>query len=208
MVALQKAIRRMKTVKTGWSTFSVTPGLPWRVHAGIAGNERADELARRAALTKKTAVDYDRFPLSHAKKVIRAASLEEWQQRYTEGSTGEITKRLFRRVEQAYRVLRNIDMTSQVAQTLTAHVRLAQYLSEFRLRDSPHCACDLAKIQDVLHVLEDCDMFLRERAALEAEIGVLISGRHLPKILDDAHKRGKFIKYCKNIVNRCNKINL
>ncbi|GBP51479.1 hypothetical protein EVAR_44454_1 [Eumeta japonica] len=37
----------------------------------------ADALARRAALTKKTAADYDRFPLSNAKKVIRAASLEE-----------------------------------------------------------------------------------------------------------------------------------
>ncbi|GBP34812.1 Putative 115 kDa protein in type-1 retrotransposable element R1DM [Eumeta japonica] len=30
-----------------------------RVHTGIAGNEHVDELARRAALTKKTAVDYD-----------------------------------------------------------------------------------------------------------------------------------------------------
>ncbi|GBP26665.1 hypothetical protein EVAR_23435_1 [Eumeta japonica] len=59
-----------------------------RAHAGIAGNEHADELARRAALTKKTAADYDRFPLSHAKNVIRAASLEEWLQRYAEGSTG------------------------------------------------------------------------------------------------------------------------
>ncbi|GBP68551.1 hypothetical protein EVAR_53969_1 [Eumeta japonica] len=52
------------------------------------GNERADELARNAALKKKTVVDYDRFPLSFAKKAIRAASLEKWQKRYTEGSTG------------------------------------------------------------------------------------------------------------------------
>ncbi|GBP19503.1 hypothetical protein EVAR_102050_1 [Eumeta japonica] len=53
-----------------------------RAHARIAGNERADELARRAGLTKKTAADYDRFPLSYARKLIRAARLEEWQQRY------------------------------------------------------------------------------------------------------------------------------
>ncbi|GBP65875.1 hypothetical protein EVAR_85143_1 [Eumeta japonica] len=51
-----------------------------RAHAEIAGNERADEFARRAAFTKKTAAEYDRFPLSHAKKLIKAASLEEWQQ--------------------------------------------------------------------------------------------------------------------------------
>ncbi|GBP33850.1 hypothetical protein EVAR_20961_1 [Eumeta japonica] len=59
-----------------------------RAHVGIAGNERADELARRAALTKKTAADYDKFPLSYAIKVIRAARLEEWQEQYAEESTG------------------------------------------------------------------------------------------------------------------------
>ncbi|GBP82537.1 hypothetical protein EVAR_91662_1 [Eumeta japonica] len=117
-----------------------------RAHAGIAGNERADELARRAALTKKMAADYDQFPLSYAKKVIRAANLEEWQQRYAEGSTGEVTKCFFPRVEQAYRVLRDIDMTSQVAQTLTGHGGFARYLFRFK-RDSPYCACDPAKIR-------------------------------------------------------------
>ncbi|GBP73389.1 Retrovirus-related Pol polyprotein from type-1 retrotransposable element R1 3 [Eumeta japonica] len=178
-----------------------------RAHAGIAGNERANELARRAALTKKTAADYDQFPLSYAKKVIRAASLEEWQQRYAEGSTGEVTKCFFPRVEQAYRVLRDIDMTSQVAQTLTGHGGFAQYLFRFKLRDAPYCACDPAKIQDVLHVLEDCDMFLRERVALEMELGVRISRRRFPEILGDAHSREKFVKYCEDIVNRCNRIN-
>ncbi|GBP00870.1 hypothetical protein EVAR_50151_1 [Eumeta japonica] len=58
----------------------------------------------------------------------------------------------------------------------------------FKLRDSPHCACDPVKIQDVLHVLEDCDMFFRERAALK-QIGVAVSRRHFPEILDDARKR-------------------
>ncbi|GBP66123.1 hypothetical protein EVAR_51292_1 [Eumeta japonica] len=32
-----------------------------KAHAGIVGNERADDLARRTTLTKKTAVDYDKF---------------------------------------------------------------------------------------------------------------------------------------------------
>ncbi|GBP85307.1 hypothetical protein EVAR_63646_1 [Eumeta japonica] len=115
MVALQRAIRRVKNGKDGLvnifseskSSLEVLTGprtyhplaheprrdiseiiaegravrLFWvRAHAGIASNERADELARRAALTKKTAADYDRFSLSYAKKVIRSANLEEWQQ--------------------------------------------------------------------------------------------------------------------------------
>ncbi|GBP59790.1 hypothetical protein EVAR_30059_1 [Eumeta japonica] len=121
---ISEIVAEGKTVRLFWV----------RAQVGIAGNEHADELARRAALTKKTAADYDRFPLTYAKK----------------------------------------------------------YLFRFRLRGSPYCACDPAKIQDVLHVLEDCDMFLWERAALEAEFGVRISGRHFPEILGDAHRRVPF----------------
>ncbi|GBP75645.1 hypothetical protein EVAR_28857_1 [Eumeta japonica] len=73
-----------------------------RAHTGTAGNEHADELARNAALKRKTAADYDRFLLSYTKKAIRAASLDEWQQRYAEGNTGEITKCFFPRVVDAY----------------------------------------------------------------------------------------------------------
>ncbi|GBP90259.1 hypothetical protein EVAR_89378_1 [Eumeta japonica] len=47
------------------------------------------------------------------------------------------------------------EMTSHLAQTLTGHGGFSQYLHRFKLKDSPYCACDPAKIQDVLHVLEE-----------------------------------------------------
>ncbi|GBP91972.1 Putative 115 kDa protein in type-1 retrotransposable element R1DM [Eumeta japonica] len=178
--ACKKAINIYKGLARAAKATWGVPGSPHSVPAF-----RADPL--EAAPSRHTSEEYDRFPLSYAKKVIRAASLKEWQQRYAEESTDEITKCFFTRVEQAYRILRDIDMTSQVAQTLTGHGGFAQYL--FRLRDSPYYACDPVKIQNVLHVLEDCDMFLRERAALEAEFGVQTSGRHFLEILGDAHRR-------------------
>ncbi|GBP12630.1 hypothetical protein EVAR_10285_1 [Eumeta japonica] len=49
-----------------------------RVYARITGNERANELARRASL-KTIAADNDKFPLLYTKKVIRTASLEKWK---------------------------------------------------------------------------------------------------------------------------------
>ncbi|GBP39694.1 hypothetical protein EVAR_25518_1 [Eumeta japonica] len=146
-------------------TRSLLHGFPGGDGRAIESDMKGEEWF--AALVKTAAV-YDRFPLSHAKKVIRVASLEEWQERYAKGSTGEIIKCFFPRVEKAYRILRIIEMTSHVAQTLTCHSRFAQYLFRFRLRDSPHCACDPVKTQNVLHVLEDCDMFLGEHAALKA----------------------------------------
>ncbi|GBP97447.1 Retrovirus-related Pol polyprotein from type-1 retrotransposable element R1 3 [Eumeta japonica] len=169
-----------------------------RAHAGTTGNERADELARNAALKKKTAADYDRYPLSYAKKVIRAASLDEWQQRYTEGGTGEITKCFFPRVEGAYRVLSRFTITPPIAQTLTGHGGFAQYLNRFKLKDSPYCACAPDKVQDVLHVLEECPIFGRERAETEAGTGVVVARHGFPALLTTKQKKNIF-EFCERV---------
>ncbi|GBP92213.1 Putative 115 kDa protein in type-1 retrotransposable element R1DM [Eumeta japonica] len=153
MFALHRAIKRVKEGKDRLvnifsdSKSSLQMKCAYSGCAGTTGNERADELARNAALKKKTAADYDRYPLSYAKKVIRAASLDEWQQRYTEGGTGEITKCFFPRVEGAYRVLSRFTITPPIAQTLTGHGGFAQYLNRFKLKDSPYCACAPDKVK-------------------------------------------------------------
>ncbi|GBP26266.1 hypothetical protein EVAR_16120_1 [Eumeta japonica] len=79
-----------------------------------------------------------------------------------------------------------------MAQILTGHGGFAQYLHRFKLKDSPYCACDPAKIQDMLHVLEECPVFLRERVALETEIDVIVGRREFPIIIEDDQKRKKF----------------
>ncbi|GBP71963.1 hypothetical protein EVAR_45277_1 [Eumeta japonica] len=98
---------------------------------------------------------------------------------------------IINRVEQAYRVLRKTEMTSHLAQTLTGHGGFSQYLHRFKLKDSPYCACDPTKIRTCC-TLEECPMFLRERVALETEIGVIVGRREFPTIVEDDHKRAKF----------------
>ncbi|GBP57851.1 hypothetical protein EVAR_41521_1 [Eumeta japonica] len=49
----------------------------------------------------------------------------------------------------------------------------------------PHCGCYPAKIQDVLHVLEDRDMFLRERVAVNAETDLRVTRQHFPELMED-----------------------
>ncbi|GBP89234.1 Retrovirus-related Pol polyprotein from type-1 retrotransposable element R1 3 [Eumeta japonica] len=182
MVALQRAIRRGKKGKDGLvNVFSVSRSAlelltdPKTYHP--LGHE-----ARR-----------DIFDIVAGGRAVRLFwnGEPEWQERYAEGSTGKITKCFFPRVEQAYRVLRKIEMTPQMAQTLTGHGRFAQYLHRFKLKNSPYCACDPAKIQNVLHVLEECPMFLRERVALETEIGVIVGKREFSTIIDDDKKKEK-----------------
>ncbi|GBP62822.1 hypothetical protein EVAR_50652_1 [Eumeta japonica] len=92
-----------------------------QIHVGTAGNERANELVSNSALNKKTAVNYDLFPLSYAKKVIRAiASLDVSRERYAEGSI--------------------VQMTPLMAQTPTGHGGFAQYLQRFEQKNSPYYA--------------------------------------------------------------------
>ncbi|GBP16851.1 Apolipophorins [Eumeta japonica] len=126
-----RAIRRVKKGKDGLvNVFGDS-----RAHAEIARNERADKLARRVALTKKTAADYDKFPLS------------------------------------------------------------------FKLKDSPYCACDPTKIQDVLYVFEECPIFLRHRVTLKAEIDFVVERRNFPEIMENGINRGKSLKFCGKLTN-------
>ncbi|GBP32085.1 Krueppel-like factor 11 [Eumeta japonica] len=65
-------------------------------------------------------------------------------------------------------------MTPLLVQTLTGHGGFAQYLNRFKLKDSPYCAYVTDKVQDVLHVLEECPIFAREHVETEAGTGVII----------------------------------
>ncbi|GBP78440.1 hypothetical protein EVAR_52245_1 [Eumeta japonica] len=71
-----------------------------------------------------------------------------------------------KQAERGVRVLSRVSMTPLLAQTLTGHGGFAQYLHRFKLASSPYCAC-ADKTQDLLHVLEECPIFLKERAETE-----------------------------------------
>ncbi|GBP24064.1 hypothetical protein EVAR_27287_1 [Eumeta japonica] len=76
----------------------------------------------------------------------------------------------------------------------------------FKLWDSPYCACNPAKIQEMLHVLEECDMFLRERAALEMGIDIRIARLYFPEIMKNPIKRENLLKLCGVVVEKCRKL--
>ncbi|GBP05735.1 hypothetical protein EVAR_91927_1 [Eumeta japonica] len=84
-------------------------------------------------------------------------------------------------------------MTSHLAQTLTGHGGFSQYLHRFKLKDSPYCACDPAKIRT-------CCTFSRN---VNVSAGACGTGngdwRHcregeFPTIVEDDHKGQNFYK--------------
>ncbi|XP_047985158.1 uncharacterized protein LOC125225461 [Leguminivora glycinivorella] len=50
-----------------------------KAHAGLVGNERADDLAKDAALKSKKRPEYDKCPISYIKREIRAETIKEWE---------------------------------------------------------------------------------------------------------------------------------
>lgn len=66
-----------------------------KAHSEFPGNERSDELAKAAALKNKRAPAYDMFPLSYARRTIRAATIDKWQNRFAQAETAGGTKVFF-----------------------------------------------------------------------------------------------------------------
>ncbi|GBP74718.1 hypothetical protein EVAR_103552_1 [Eumeta japonica] len=63
---------------------------------------------------------------------------------------------------------------------LTGHDGFA-HLYKFKLKDSPYCACDPAKLQGVLHVHEESHIFLWERETLEVVTDGQVDKRYFPE---------------------------
>ncbi|XP_048000297.1 uncharacterized protein LOC125237346 [Leguminivora glycinivorella] len=146
-----------------------------KAHAGLEGNERADELAKEAALRFKGRPHYDLCPVSYVKREIRAETLEEWDRRYKTGSTASTTKLFFPNIEAAYRIVRKIKLDGITTQLLTGHGGFSEYLNRFKCKDDPSCSCEPGKPESLIHILTECPQFGKTRHNIEAEIDEIIS---------------------------------
>lgn len=169
-----------------------------RAHVGTAGNERADELAKTAALQTTSAPDYSDVPPSYVKRKIREETVRKWQDRYNSSSTGSVTKTFFPNVDNAYRVVRKTKLTPLHVQLLTGHGGLSEYLHRFKLKSSPRCECDTNISESVWHIILDCPRFQATRMELEIRIEKKLIQSELHKILADDDTRPHFLKYAES----------
>lgn len=173
-----------------------------KAHNGIAGNERADQLAKNAALRSKRRPIYDRCPVSYAKRLIRQNSLQEWNKRYQTCTTGTVTKLFLPDAIEAYKTVRKLKVSPTRTQILTGHGGCAAYLSRFKCRDSPSCACDPAVEETVFHLLFDCPIHSKRRWNTENILGAKISPLTVHKIIKDDENRETFLEYCTIITQK------
>lgn len=192
--ALRRCADRGKCVSLFWI----------KAHAGLEGNERADVLAKEAALRSKRKPDYDRCPMSFAKKMIRLESLGEWNHRYRTGTTASTTKLFFPDAVDAYKTIRGLTMSKELTQALTGHGGFSEYLARFKCKESPSCVCDDDVQESLPHLLLECPQHERARNALEIKMDQKVLRDELPNLIRDKKCRTDFINFLTMVVRFAN----
>lgn len=180
-----------------------------RAHIGVEGNERADSLAKEAALYKKSAPDYERCPVSFIKRQIRLETKKQWSKRYASSETATVTKLFLPETDDAYKMLKKLKLGPTLVQALTGHGGFGHYLHRFKCKESPACICDPAVEETIIHLMLDCPKYDRKRLELQIQLEFKLCIENLPILLKGEH-RDLFIKFLKYItidVRKRNKTN-
>jgi len=111
-----------------------------KAHAGIVGNELADQLAKTAAWAKDNTTYYSRIPLSTLFRELEEESKLKWQQKREESPKAALTKQFYPRITDILKT--KIDITSNFTTTVSGHGKTRAYLHQFKLLESPTCPCN------------------------------------------------------------------
>lgn len=207
-VSLHPLAVKIKTALTNSQKRGKIINLFWiKAHVGLEGNERADELAKDAALRRKTRADYEQCPVSFVKRQIRKETLDEWSRRYNDGKTASTTKLFFPQVVGAYSILKKIELTPILVQVFTGHGGFSEYLNRFKCKESPACLCDPEEQESIIHVLTECPVYGRDRIELEIELGIEIRQENLAILVGTQDYRESFLKYCEKLARKTIKRN-
>ena len=117
-----------------------------RCHVGLHGNERADTLAREAAINSNSTFLFTPFPLSLIKRKSKLTILSTWQQLWDQSPKGRYTYQFFPKISQ------DLQITSRaLILFLTNHGPFQSYLYKINRSPSPFCVC--GSHSDSLHLI-------------------------------------------------------
>jgi len=90
-----------------------------KAHAGILGNELADQLAKTAARVKDKTTSYSRIPLSTLFRELEEESKLKWQQNWEESPKAAQTKQFYPSIKD--RLKSKLHITSNFTAMVSGH---------------------------------------------------------------------------------------
>ena len=120
-------------------------------HSGIHGNERADTLARNAAVNDSLPPTFVPYPPSNLKYTLKQKLLLDWQLRWDYSLTGRYTYQFFPKVSQQ-QLLNN----RYLFLFATNHGPFQQHRYQIDVSPSPNCIC--GETSDSLHYVLSCPL--------------------------------------------------
>lgn len=166
-----------------------------KAHRGIWGNELADNLAKRAARSRKS-IRYSKIPTSAVKKKLREEFRNKWEIEWQRTKNGESTKPYFPTIRQ--RLMIKLPISPNFTAMLTGHGKMKAYYQRFKIIEDGTCTCN-RDIQTIDHLLFDCCNLLNERDHLRKKIADKGGGWPVSKF-DLVHKfTTDFYNFCNSI---------
>jgi len=130
---IREGVRRLE--KDKW-----TIHFTWvKAHNGNVGNELADQLAKKAAISAEEETAYSKIPKSAVVKGIQEEGELQWQKEWNDSTKGVITKSFFPDV--GARKSKRLKMNIKLSTILTGHGTLRAYYHRFKIINDPVCVC-------------------------------------------------------------------
>ncbi|XP_067124889.1 uncharacterized protein [Centruroides vittatus] len=134
-----------------------------RSHQGMEGNERADALAKEAALDPNISYDYGKISQGTLKRLLREEAIDTWQSHWNELGH-HIIKQFIPDLRQ-HNKIKWFTPDHYTTQFLSNHGKFAHYLARFVNRTSDECpTCGVR--DGANHYLYDCTITAKERTEM------------------------------------------
>lgn len=141
--------------------------LHWtKAHVGTPGNERADELAKEAAISEEEA-GFDQVPRSLIKRKVRDRTTQRWEARWENATTGRLTAKFVPSLEVRLKEI-NGTLDRFVVQLMTGHGNFKSYLLGIGKQEDDTCEC--GGTDEAEHVLLECPTEEQHRGIADREL--------------------------------------
>ena len=135
-------------------------------HAGILGNELADQLAKTAARDENMTTSFSRIPFSTLFRELEEESKLKWQQNWEGSPKAAQTKQFYPNITD--RLKSKIVITSNFTAMDSGHGKTRAYLHRFKLLESATYPCNKGG-QTTDHLLYHCTLLQQQRGRLEKD---------------------------------------